>query len=87
MKVQVKNIFYHLYLEQIWLIKVTFQINMSKLVSIKVLTADPCGGCLILNYNSSLRQEHIHNLSCKAGKTHNEMHYPKYISSYCKNKS
>ena len=31
--------------------------------TIKVLTSDSCGGCLIFNYNSSLRQEHIHNLS------------------------
>ena len=52
---------------------------------IKVLTPDSCGECLILNYYSSLPQEHIHNLSCKPGKTHDEMHYSKYISSYCKN--
>ena len=54
---------------------------------IKVLTPDSCGGCFIFNYNSSLRQEHIHNLSCKAGKTLDQINYLKYISSYRKKKT
>ena len=56
-------------------------------VFIKVLTPDSCGGCFIFNYNSSLRQEHIHNLSCKAGKTLDQINYLKYISSYRKKKT
>ena len=52
---------------------------------IKVPTPDLCGECLILNYYSSLPQEHIHKLLSKPGKTHDEMQYSKFISSYCKN--
>ena len=53
---------------------------------IKVLTFDSCGECFIFNYYSLLPQEHIHNLSCKAGKTLDEINYLKYISSYQKEK-
>ena len=56
------------------------------LTGIKVLTSDSCEGCLIFNYNSLLRQEHIHNLLCKAGKTFDEINNLKYISSYRKKK-
>ena len=55
--------------------------------TIKVLTPDSCGECFICNYYSSLRPEYIHNLSCKAGKTFDEINYLKYISSYQNKKS
>ena len=62
-------------------------VNMAKVVHHKGFDSGFVRRMFHFNYNSSLRQEHIHNLSCKAGKTLDQINYLKYISSYRKKKT